>query len=86
MLLLALLLPAADAPSFINEVVPLLTRYGCNQGACHGKGAGQNGFIVIPPQKAGADLFKPIVGRGSAFADIDGDGDLDVFIHFNPLR
>ena len=21
-----------------------LTRYGCNQGACHGKAAGQNGF------------------------------------------
>jgi hypothetical protein len=31
-------------PSFLNEVVPLLTRAGCNQGACHGKGAGQNGF------------------------------------------
>ena len=24
--------------------MPLLTRAGCNQGACHGKGAGQNGF------------------------------------------
>ena len=34
----------ADAPSFRNEVVPILTRQGCNQGACHGKGAGQNGF------------------------------------------
>src|SRR4029079_9728468 len=35
-------------------------------------------FLVVPPQKCGADIFKPIVGRGSAFADIDGDGDLDV--------
>ena len=35
---------AEPAPSFLNEVVPLLTRAGCNQGACHGKGAGQNGF------------------------------------------
>src|SRR3954467_3465726 len=35
---------AEKAPSFLNEVVPLLTRAGCNQGACHGKGAGQNGF------------------------------------------
>jgi hypothetical protein len=32
------------APSFNTEVVPLLTKAGCNQGACHGKGAGQNGF------------------------------------------
>src|SRR3954447_2813280 len=32
------------APSFLNEVVPILTKQGCNQGACHGKGAGQNGF------------------------------------------
>ena len=31
-------------PSFLNEVVPLLTKAGCNSGACHGKGAGQNGF------------------------------------------
>src|SRR6266581_4360497 len=29
-------------------------------------------FSVVPPAKAGDDLFKPLVGRGSAFADIDG--------------
>lgn len=34
----------ADGPSFVNDVEPILTRFGCNQGACHGKGAGQNGF------------------------------------------
>jgi hypothetical protein len=37
-------LRAEEAPSFLNEVVPVLTKAGCNQGACHGKGAGQNGF------------------------------------------
>jgi len=41
---LALLLVAADDPSFVNDVEPILTRLGCNSGACHGKLAGQNGF------------------------------------------
>ena len=36
--------PVGTVPSFRNDVVPILTRQGCNQGACHGKGAGQNGF------------------------------------------
>jgi hypothetical protein len=34
----------AKPPSFSTEIIPLLTKMGCNQGACHGKGAGQNGF------------------------------------------
>ena len=33
-----------QAPSFVNDVVPVLTRLGCNSGSCHGKLAGQNGF------------------------------------------
>jgi enediyne biosynthesis protein E4 len=37
-------------------------------------------FVSVPPEKCGADLSKPMVGRGSAFADIDGDGDLDVVL------
>jgi hypothetical protein len=32
----------------------------------------------VPAAKCGNDLVQPIAGRGSAFADIDGDGDLDV--------
>ena len=35
---------AEAPPSFLNDVIPVLTRLGCNQGACHGKNAGQNGF------------------------------------------
>ncbi|MGH7805516.1 MAG: CRTAC1 family protein, partial [Candidatus Binatia bacterium] len=37
-------------------------------------------FVPVPESAAGADLFRPIVGRGSAFADIDSDGDLDVVL------
>lgn len=37
-------------------------------------------FVAVDQQHAGNDLFKLLVGRGSAFADIDGDGDLDVVL------
>ncbi|MHA3771201.1 DUF1549 domain-containing protein [Verrucomicrobiota bacterium sgz303538] len=47
-LLLASVLPhgwAAEEPvSFRNDVVPILTKNGCNGGGCHGKSEGQNGF------------------------------------------
>ncbi|MDC0261595.1 DUF1549 and DUF1553 domain-containing protein [Planctomycetaceae bacterium] len=29
---------------FENDVMPVLTKFGCNAGACHGKARGQNGF------------------------------------------
>lgn len=32
------------AVSFVNDIVPILTKAGCNGGACHGKSTGQNGF------------------------------------------
>ena len=38
-----------DAPfawSFRNHIQPVLTKSGCNAGACHGAAAGQNGFRV----------------------------------------
>jgi hypothetical protein len=36
---------AADAPvHFANDVVPILTKNGCNTGGCHGRASGQNGF------------------------------------------
>jgi hypothetical protein len=35
---------APRAWDFAEDVVPVLTRSGCNMGACHGKADGQNGF------------------------------------------
>ena len=35
----------ADEPvSFVNDIQPILTKLGCNQGACHGAQYGQGGF------------------------------------------
>src|SRR6266550_3285394 len=32
------------AVDFKTEIVPLLSKHGCNSGGCHGKASGQNGF------------------------------------------
>jgi hypothetical protein len=38
--------PATPPISFRNHVVPVLTKLGCNSGACHGAAAGKNGFSL----------------------------------------
>ena len=38
----------ADRPdvSFVNDVVPVFSRYGCNAGSCHGAALGKDGFAL----------------------------------------
>ncbi len=40
-------------------------------------------YEPVTATASGADLFKPIVGRGSAYFDYDGDGDLDAILTDN---
>jgi hypothetical protein len=70
------LAPAVRAdrpPSFVNDVVPILTRFGCNSGACHGKGAGQNGFRLslrgYAPDLDHAWITREYLTRRVSFAD-----------------
>jgi hypothetical protein len=42
-----------------------------------------NGSFVEVTGTEGGDLAKPLVARGAAFADFDGDGDLDVVLTTN---
>ncbi|MEE2736878.1 MAG: DUF1549 and DUF1553 domain-containing protein [Planctomycetota bacterium] len=33
-------------PHFENDIIPILSKYGCNASGCHGKAGGQNGFML----------------------------------------
>ncbi|QDU21314.1 DUF1549 and DUF1553 domain-containing protein [Urbifossiella limnaea] len=61
-------LPAAEpATSFRHEVMPVLTRAGCNMGSCHGYSLGKNGFKLSlrgesPEQDFGA-VVRDAAGR-----------------------
>src|SRR5947209_7122853 len=59
--------------SFKNHVIPVLTKSGCNQGACHGALAGKNGFKLTlrgyDPDLDYDMLTRQSVGRRVSLAD-----------------
>ncbi|MCC6493779.1 MAG: DUF1549 domain-containing protein [Pirellulales bacterium] len=38
--------PSNPPPEFLTDVMPILSKLGCNAGTCHGARAGQNGFAL----------------------------------------
>jgi hypothetical protein len=67
---------ASHAPftwSFRNHVTPVMTKMGCNQGACHGALAGKNGFKLslrgYDPDTDYDTLTRQAVGRRVVLAD-----------------
>ncbi|MGZ8939682.1 MAG: CRTAC1 family protein, partial [Limisphaerales bacterium] len=59
---------------------PVQLFWNTGQSGPENEGTGESGFRRVSADSCGADLHQPIVGRGSAFADIDGDGDQDVLV------
>lgn len=66
----------AKAPftwTFKNHVIPVMTKMGCNQGACHGALAGKNGFKLTlrgyDPEADYATLTRSSVGRRVSLAE-----------------
>src|SRR5579872_78053 len=64
---------AAHTWSFRNDVIPVMTKVGCNQGACHGALAGKNGFKLTlrgyDPDVDYDTLTRQSVGRRVSLAD-----------------
>ena len=59
--------------NFRNHVIPVLTKMGCNQGACHGALAGKNGFKLslrgYDPETDYDTLTRQSLGRRVSLAD-----------------
>src|SRR5215510_11716081 len=59
--------PKSDSsPSFRNQVLPILTRIGCNSGACHGALAGKGGLKLSLRGYAPADDYFVLTRQANA--------------------
>lgn len=65
--------PEPEAPSFLHDVLPVLTKAGCNSGACHGAMAGKGGLKLslrgYDPEADHFVLVRQHLGRRVDLAD-----------------
>jgi hypothetical protein len=58
---------AGESPSFVNEVMPVISKAGCNLGTCHGNANGKGGLKLSlrgeDPARDHAVLVREIAGR-----------------------
>jgi hypothetical protein len=69
-----LVVPPQEPPvSFLNEVIPILTKAGCNAGACHGSQYGKGGLklslLGYDPEMDHASILKDALGRRVTLAE-----------------
>src|SRR5205823_6495876 len=62
-------------PSFRNQVEPMLTKMGCNSGACHGAAAGKGGMKLtlrgFDPEADHATFTRQVGGRRVSLPEPD---------------
>ncbi len=76
--------------SFRNDVIPVLTKAGCNQGACHGALAGKNGFKLTlrgyDPDVDYDTLTRQSIGRRINLSDPAAQPDADEAVDAHSAR
>ncbi len=66
--------------TFERDVIPVLTRAGCNAGACHGKARGQNGFALSLLSYDPAFDYHAIASEGRGRRVFPGDPDFSLLL------
>jgi hypothetical protein len=77
--------PALAVPDFRNQIEPVLTRVGCNSGACHGAMAGKGGFkLSLRGFDPAADYFA--ITRQANARRVDRTNPAESLILLKPTR
>ena len=65
--------PRSERVDFANDLIPLLTKHGCNAGACHGAAIGRGGFKLSlyggDPKSDHTEIVRQLRGRRVNLSD-----------------